>query len=162
MAEQTDNDFRGKPDPKRQLALAASGKLRGASLKSQPCEAKPAKPKRGMNKWETLYASVLEGNQRAGLIVWYEFEPMRLRLADRSFYKPDFCVIGADGTVNFFEIKGFWREASRVRIKVAARLFPWARFVAVTKRDGGWHEEEFSGDEWRLECRTKMSKRGVE
>jgi hypothetical protein len=46
-----------------------------------------------------------------------------------------------------YEVKGMWREAARVRIKVAADRHPF-RFIAVTKRlvrdGGGWKEELFS------------------
>lgn len=80
-----------------------------------------------------------------------EFEPITLKLAHRAKYTPDFCVVemthGGAVRLVFFEVKGHWREAARVRIKVAARLFPWAQFIAVKKRKknegGGWSEEVF-------------------
>lgn len=76
-----------------------------------------------------------------------EYEPMSLKLADGARYTPDFVTRDEDGRVKCWETKGFWREAARVRIKVAARLFPWMRFVAVTKArkkdGGGWQVEEF-------------------
>jgi hypothetical protein len=44
------------------------------------------------------------------------------------------------------EVKGFWQDDARVKIKVAASIYPF-RFVAVTarakKHGGGWAVEEF-------------------
>jgi hypothetical protein len=51
-------------------------------------------------------------------------------------------VIENDGTLRFEETKGFWRESARVRIKVAASLFP-CQFTAMRLVKGAWEEEEF-------------------
>lgn len=44
------------------------------------------------------------------------------------------------------EVKGFWRDDARAKIKIAADLYPF-RFIAVMKRrkkdGGGWSEEVF-------------------
>jgi hypothetical protein len=44
------------------------------------------------------------------------------------------------------EVKGHWEEDARVKIKVAASIYPF-RFIAVTARarkdGGGWVLEEF-------------------
>ena len=50
-------------------------------------------------------------------------------------------VIGASGELECHEVKGWWRDDARVKIKVAAELFPWIQFVAVTKQPQGWVEE---------------------
>lgn len=44
-----------------------------------------------MNKTESAYCQHLELRKRAGEIVWYRFEGIKLRLADNTFYTPDFC-----------------------------------------------------------------------
>lgn len=99
-----------------------------------------------MNKTEAAYAQHLERRRLVDEIDRWDFEPEKLRLADRTFYSPDFRVVLADGSVEFHEVKGFWEDDARVKIKVAAELHPY-RFVAVRvkpKRDGGgWAEEEF-------------------
>lgn len=100
-------------------------------------------PVRGMNKTEAAYERHLYALVEAGEVLWYRFEPMRLRLANGAYYKPDFGVKLRDGSLEFHETKGHWREAARVRIKVAAELFPF-RFIAVTRNGGGWAREEFS------------------
>lgn len=105
------------------------------------------KPKRGQNKWEAEFAARLQSQQDSGLIVWYQFEGLRFRLADGAWYKPDFVALSHTGELIVYECKGFWRESARVRIKVAADRHPF-RFITVTKRrmkdGGGWAEEMFS------------------
>ena len=102
------------------------------------------KPSR-MNKTEQAYADRLELLKGTGEVVWYRFEPIKLRLAEGAWYKPDFAVMLADGLIEFHEVKGFWREAARVRIKVAAEEHWMFRFVAVKKltKNRGWQTEEF-------------------
>lgn len=100
-------------------------------------------PVRGMNKTEAAYSDYLQMLKGSGEVLWWRFEPMRLRLANGAWFKPDFGVKLRDGSFEFHETKGFWREAARVRIKVAAELFPF-RFIAVKRTKGGWSREEFS------------------
>ena len=99
------------------------------------------------NKTEDQYEAMLKDRLSQGVIAAYKFEPMKLRLADLTSYTPDFMVITAEGHVEFHEVKGFWTDDARVKIKVAAELFPWFKFVAVQKealkRGGGWKIEEF-------------------
>ena len=93
------------------------------------------------SKLEREYHAVLKAEGYA----YCEHEPLRLKLAKRSNYTPDFVTRDAAGNIVCWETKGFWREAARVRIKVAARLFPWMTFIAVKKRkaaDGGGYEKE--------------------
>lgn len=100
-------------------------------------------PKREMNKTEAAYSQHLELQKIAGEILWHRYEPLKLRLADGSYYKPDFGVLTRECLFEIHETKGFWREAARVRIKVAAELFPF-KFIAVTHQGDGWSREEFS------------------
>ena len=99
-----------------------------------------------MNKTEQAYASDLEALRLAGRVLWFRFEGLKLRLADNTFYTPDFAVMASDGQLECHEVKGFWAEDARVKIKVAADQYPF-RFVAVkarAKKDGGgWSVEEF-------------------
>lgn len=100
-----------------------------------------------MNKTEAAYAQYLEVRKRAGEIQSYDFEAMKLRLAKATFYTPDFMVITASGFVEFHEVKGFWEEDARVKIKTAAEKYPAYVFIAVSKKStrdgGGWKVEEF-------------------
>lgn len=104
-------------------------------------------PKGTKNKTEQEYEdAVLKPALIAGEIVWYEFEATKLRLADNTFYSPDFTVMRASGLIEQHEVKGYWTDDARVKIKVAAALHPY-RFIAVRKRSkkdgGGWDQEEF-------------------
>ena len=95
-----------------------------------------------MNKTEAAYAYELEMRRLAGEVAWFAFEAIKLRLADKTFYTPDFLVVLADGEVQFHEVKGFWRDDARVKIKVAAEQYPFP-FVAIRKTKGGWETEYF-------------------
>lgn len=99
-----------------------------------------------MNKSEQAYAAYLGQLQAVGGILWHRFEGVKLRLADNTFYSPDFAVMMPDGQLEMHEVKGFWQDDARVKIKVAADLYPF-KFVAIkarAKKDGGgWQVEEF-------------------
>lgn len=100
-----------------------------------------------MNKTEQAYADALEARRVAGEVAWWKFEGLKFRLADNTFYTPDFAVMLACGTLEAHEVKGFWQDDARAKIKVAADLYP-LRFIAVTarakKNGGGWDVEDFS------------------
>lgn len=95
-----------------------------------------------MNKTEAAYGAHLELLKRAGEIVWYRFEGVKFRLADKTFYTPDFAVMTKDGFLECHEVKGFWEDDARVKIKVAADSYP-LRFIAVTKSGASWKTEAF-------------------
>lgn len=99
-----------------------------------------------MNKTEAAYAATLDQRRNAGEVAWYKFEGLKFRLADNTFYTPDFAVMLADGALEAHEVKGRWQDDARAKIKIAADMYPM-RFVAVRvkpKKDGGgWALEEF-------------------
>jgi hypothetical protein len=99
-----------------------------------------------MNKTEAAYAATLDARRYAGEVAWFKFEGVKLRLADNTFYTPDFAVMLADGALEMHEVKGFWQDDARAKIKIAADLYPM-RFVAIKARSkkegGGWASEEF-------------------
>lgn len=99
-----------------------------------------------MNKSEAVYERDLRDALTLGDIRWYLFEGVKLRLADNCFYSPDFIVMANDGVLECHEVKGFWTDDARVKIKVAAQRFPF-RFKAVQalakKHGGGWKVETF-------------------
>lgn len=132
-----------------------------APLPVSPPQMREEKKKlpRAANKWECLFRDELELRRLAGEVSWYAFEPMRLKLAEYTqngkertiWYKPDFaalvrsegdCGQPCDSHLEYFEVKGHWREAARVRIKMAASQYPF-RFVAVTREKCEWRYEEF-------------------
>lgn len=99
-----------------------------------------------MNQTEKAYNDLLALRLQAREILWFRFEGLKLRLADSTFYTPDFAVLAADSVVECHEVKGHWTDDARVKIKVAADQYPF-RFLAVkkaTKREGGgWNVEPF-------------------
>lgn len=99
-----------------------------------------------MNGLETEFAKFLEMQKSAGVIVAWHYECFRMRIAfgnNPAWIKTDFFVLYSDGSIRLFETKGFWREASRLRIKVAAGVYPWAKFIAVKRVKGQWEFENF-------------------
>lgn len=96
--------------------------------------AKAVKRKPGMNAYEAYYASVLDERVRLGEVVRFSYERHRLVLGDRCTYTPDFEVWLSNGELEFHEVKGFWRDDARVKLKAAATAFPQYRFVAVYPR----------------------------
>lgn len=99
-----------------------------------------------MNKTEARYSDYLRARVNDGTVAWFKFEALKLRLADNTFYTPDFAVMLASGQMQCHEIKGYWQDDARVKIKVAADLYPF-QFFGVTakpmKAGGGWSFEEF-------------------
>ena len=83
-----------------------------------------------MNSTEKAYAAHLEMRKMAGEILWYRFEGMKFRLANNTFYTPDFCVMTSDCALEAHEVKGLWQDDAKVKIKVASEMYP-IRFVAV-------------------------------
>lgn len=101
------------------------------------------KNEQGMNKLEARYASeILEPLRRAGEILDYRFERIKLKLANLTYYTPDFLVIYPDH-IGLHETKGHWEDDARVKIKVAADQFPEYEFVAVEYKKKTWKYEIF-------------------
>lgn len=111
-------------------------KVRGRGVRRSPGE---------MNKLEAKYAERLKEMVYIGEIAWFAFDALKLRLAQKTFYEPDFLVIAASGDVEIHEVKGFWEDDARVKIKVAAEKYPF-RFKAFTfdKKHRVWIEESFT------------------
>lgn len=113
----------------------------------QPRSDLNVKVRRSMNKLEAEYAGYLEWERSVGNIDWWAYETLKIRLADNTYYTPDFAVLRA-GALEFHETKGFWREDARLKIKIAAEVLPF-QFRAIRKKSvkegGGWDVEYFPG-----------------
>lgn len=108
-----------------------------------------------MNKTEADYALGLRIQVNVGDILGWQFEPIKLRLADRTFYTPDFLVQCLDGTLEFHEVKActsagkvLAEDDAMVKIKVAAESFPQFGFLLCgklpAKAGGGWSIKRIS------------------
>ena len=102
-----------------------------------------------MNKTEEAYAKHLEQRCHAGEVAWFKFEGLKFRLADNTFYTPDFAVMLANGQMEMHEVKGaraIFADDAKVKVKVAAELYPFPFVVAFPvpkSRGGGWEIEVF-------------------
>lgn len=104
-----------------------------------------------MNKTEAAYAAtVLEPRKQAGEILWYGFESMTFKLADDTRYTPDFPVLLANGEMEMHEtkVKAIFQDDAKVKIKVAAKMFPFRFILAFQrpKKDGGGFEMKVVGE----------------
>lgn len=64
---------------------------------------------------------------------------IRLTLAHRCTYTPDFDSVGVDGRLVLWECKGGFKwEDSWVKLKTAATMFPAILFMFAQKKDGQW------------------------
>jgi hypothetical protein len=95
-----------------------------------------------MNKLESAYAADMEILKRCGAIRDYRFGSLKVRLADRTWYKFDFLVWHLDGALEAVEVKGHWEPVSRAKFKIAAEQYPMFRGLAVMREGkSGWKEE---------------------
>ena len=97
----------------------------------------------GANKLETAYGQHLALLKRTGVIQDFRYEGMKLRLANKTFYTPDFMVI-TDEHMEFHETKGWMCDDANVKLKVAATRFPWFRFILVTKEGKSFNSKLIS------------------
>lgn len=101
------------------------------------------------NKTEQAYENFLTALQHAGSVLWFKFEGIKLRLADNTFYTPDFAVMLASGQMEMHEVKGtraIFADDAKVKVKVAAETYPFPFVVAfpVSKsRGGGWEFDRY-------------------
>lgn len=110
-----------------------------------------------MNRLESKYADFLEEQRRMGYIDSFAYEPEKLKLADKTYYTPDFRVVRPDGAIEFHDTKGttsrkrkdntrykapFIEEHTGIKLKVAASLHPY-RFFAVWLLAGVWQYTEY-------------------
>ena len=101
-----------------------------------------------MNKTEAAYAAFLEQRRIAGEVAWWKFEALTLKLALGTRLTPDFFVMLADGSLEAHDTKGslhVYTDDAKVKMKVAASLFPFRFFVAIPrarKAGGGWDISE--------------------
>ncbi len=107
-----------------------------------PARARPQHKSGEMNKTEKAYAAHLDARVQAGEVLWWKFESIKLYLAPKTFLTVDFFVQLADETLEAHEVKGFWEDDARVKVKVAAAMYPF-RFLGVQRVRGKWVFELF-------------------
>jgi len=95
-----------------------------------------------MNGMELEFYNMLDLRRRAGEFSHVYFEQITLKLAADLRYTPDFAVYTAAGLLVFYETKGFFRDDARVKVKMAAEVFPMHTFYLARKFRGAWDYEE--------------------
>jgi len=114
----------------------ATATVDGKPLSSLPKKTSLQKEK--LNKTELLYDVELAQLHSEGVVARWWAQSVRLRLADKTTYTPDFLVQFADGRLVFVEIKGFLRDDASVKFKVAREMYPWAEFVMLRRVKKQW------------------------
>ena len=133
--------------------LAATGKdSLQVRLQISAIVAEPAEPKRRrhvagrMNRLEQRFLTeIVEPWEASGDVKYWHFEAVNLRLADKTWWKPDFWVVLANGKQLAAEVKGHWEDDARVKIKLAAEIYPWLHIQAWMwdRKAKEWNREDF-------------------
>ena len=127
-----------------QSIVDAVSKKQNKALESYQAYANVVSDTQGMNKTESRFYTYLRSHSD---IVHIGFNSWRCKLATTqakdAWYKPDFFVIRDSGRVEIYEVKGFWRSRDRVRIKVAASLYPYFNWYGAMLEKGEWKFERF-------------------
>ena len=89
--------------------------------------------RRKLNKTERAFLEYLRALRKTCIGV----QNITLKLANDCRFTPDFSYIEG-GRLILIDVKGFQREDALIKIKVAARQFPWIEFQIVTKTKSGW------------------------
>lgn len=110
-----------------------------------PPAATPAAPARkltlnvlGQNKTEARFDRLLEQLKRDGRILDFRWEPIKIRLAGRTWFKVDFIVQRNNLTLAAVEIKGFMRDDAAVKLKVAPEVFPFMDYYIAFADGPRW------------------------
>lgn len=115
--------------PPSSLATASEG-VKGVKIAKSTDEGK-------LNRWESQWLAVLQGRSFA----WVGIQNVTFKIGHDCRYTPDFVCYANIGGMVAYEVKGFFRDDAKVKIKVAARMFPWITFILVMKENGYWKEE---------------------
>lgn len=90
-----------------------------------------------MNRTEAAYAAHLELLKASGDVLWWKFEGLKFRLADKTFLTPDFVVMVRSGLIELHDVKGFLMDDANVKMKVAASMYPFEFFI-IRKSKSFW------------------------
>lgn len=69
-------------------------------------------------------------------------QAMTFKLGDDCRYTPDFIEISQEDKFIAWEVKGFMRDDALVKLKVAARMFPFLDFYVVKRIKGAWETKK--------------------
>ena len=90
------------------------------------------------SSWEANWARYLNWMQAQGAIRSWEFEPDTFEFPVKrgsKFYTPDFKVTDVDGSVFYYEIKGYMDARSATKLARMARHYPKVRIELIEKKE---------------------------
>lgn len=91
------------------------------------------------SRWEANYARILEFHKKNGIIKHWEHEPQtfwfeNVKRGTRS-YLPDFKIYNNNGTIEWHEVKGWFDDKSKTKLKRMAKYYPNENIVL---KDSNW------------------------
>jgi hypothetical protein len=109
-------------------------------------------PAAKMNKTEKDYADLLYLQKLADEIWDYRFEEIKFKLADNTFYTPDFFIT-YPLRFEVHEVKGgyknkqglivpYYKDDAIVKLKVAAKQFSWFKWKIAYQYQKTWYYKE--------------------
>jgi hypothetical protein len=137
-------------EPPRTISVEEYHRLIGVAPATAPRRADLVSTPNAMNKTEARYSLYLEALRQAKEIQWFRFQPIKLRLADNTFWTPDFFSLTKTGNYLVVDVKGTMKgnkplvkDDARVKIKIAARDFPMWTFQQAWYTKSGWQHKNF-------------------
>ncbi len=90
------------------------------------------------SEWERKFAHYLENRKLGKDIKSWKYEAktfwfLKIKRGVRSF-KPDFKVINNDGSVEWFEVKGWMDPRSSTKLKRMAKYYPKVKITVIDQR----------------------------
>ena len=99
-------------------------------------EPRTSKDESKLNKTERTflqYLRKLPGISHIGI------QGITFKIGDDCRYTPDFSALKDCSQLYLYEVKGFMRDDALVKLKVCARMYPWAILNLVRKDNAGWN-----------------------
>ena len=93
---------------------------------------------KGPNKLEAAFAAVLRAENPG---VQIREQAVTLQIGNGVRYTPDMMII-EPGRLEAFETKaGLFRDDAKVKLKIAASVWPQITFTLVWRKAGAWHRQ---------------------
>lgn len=91
------------------------------------------------NKTEVEFGLMLEARRHKGEFLIVEFEAVKLKVGDGTYYTPDWICQSRYARPVIFEVKGKHRwDDAIVKYKAAKERYSWADFEMWEKTSDGW------------------------
>ena len=127
-----------------QMQAEDAGKLRPLTpigLMPAPVQKPPQllrQKSKGPNKLEAAFAAVLRAENPG---VQIREQAVTILLANNCRYTPDMMIV-EPGRLEAYETKGgLFRDDAKVKIKIAASIWPQITFWLVWRKSGVWHRQ---------------------